>query len=135
MTTAEDTDRAKSQAQAQLESIKELAKDLEDADAGTNEDARDEARQAIHEDPLSVEVRSGWHTPGGDDDSDDGEYRILLCTGGPAVRIIGSLSPFAEPDSAHIEYQDWGTPNTSSSSPLIGRRVQLDYARTFYFGS
>jgi len=115
--------------------LAELVKALEVADAGTDEDARDEAQQAIHEDSLSVEVRSGWHTPGGDDDSDDGEYRILLCTGGPAVRIIGDLGPFAEPDSARIEYQDWFTPWIPLPINGDDEDVLLAYARTFYFGS
>jgi len=130
MTTAEDTERAKSQAQAQLESIKELVKELENASEGTC----DEARQAILEDPLSVEVRSGWHTPG--DRSGDEEYMILLCTFAVvAVRIIGSRDPWAEPDSAHIEYHNWGTPWIRLPTSGDDDDALLDYARTFYFGS
>ena len=93
----------------------------------------DEARQALDEDPLSVEVRSDWHTPGGD--SEETEYTILLCTGGPAVRIIGDLGPHNEPDSAKIEYQDWFTPWVEyTDSTTDEDNALLTYARHFYFG-
>ena len=68
----------------------------------------DEASEAISADPLSVEVRSGWTTLGNDLEPE--EYAILLCTGGPAVRIRGELDSDGNPCRAWIEYQDWGTP-------------------------
>ena len=68
----------------------------------------DQASEAISEDPLSVEVRSGWTTLGNDLEPE--EYAILLCTGGPAVRIRGELDSDGDPCRAWIEYQDWGTP-------------------------
>lgn len=68
----------------------------------------DAARAAIQEDALSVETRSGWHSPG--EQGEDEEYCILLCTGGPAVRIIGELDQYNEPSSARLQYQDWFTP-------------------------
>ncbi|GAH39212.1 unnamed protein product [marine sediment metagenome] len=156
--------RAKDQAKAQLESIVEMVKRLEHvgkcnggedceltdkeileglnlcyqegdkASAEDREDYHDEekAREAFQDDPLSVEVRSGWHEPGGD--SSATEYTILLCTGGPAVRIIGELGEHQEPETAKIEYQDWFTPweayhETSSEED----EALLTYARQFYF--
>lgn len=127
-----DTDRAEGQAKAQLESIREMVAALEKADASGTEEERDEARQTIQEDALSVEVRSDWHQPG--NDSDDGEYRILLCTGGPAVRIIGELGAYSEPDTAEIQYQDWFTPWETLDLPDGAEDDLLTYARTFYFG-
>jgi len=103
----------------------------------------DAARQAIEEDPLSVEVRSNWHSPGSeilDDFSIDAdaipytEYKILLCTGGPAVRITGTLSQHSQPDSAVIEYQDWGTPWTELQVPRSEELTMIQYANCFYFG-
>jgi hypothetical protein len=85
---------------------RELA-ELEDA-AGDCID-EDDARQRISEDPLSVEVRSDWTTPG--EELEAAEFCILLCTGGPAVRIVGELNR-GEPCRAWLEYQDWGTPWT-----------------------
>jgi hypothetical protein len=38
------------------------------------------------------------------------EFMILLCTGGPAVRIRGELDRYSEPEKPRIEYQDWFTP-------------------------
>jgi hypothetical protein len=85
-------------AKAQYESIKEMVQALKDAEEAN---ARKEAKQAIQEDPLSV--REGWRNPG------EKEFNILLCTGGPAVRIIGKLGEYGEPFSARLQYQDWFT--------------------------
>lgn len=95
----------------------------------------DDARQTIQEDALSVEVRSDWHTPGDSEDSKPTEFRILLCTGGPAVQIIGELNEHFEPDRARIQHQDWGTPWTEIFG-LDASQVEalLTYCRQFYFG-
>lgn len=86
----------------------EELEELED-EAGDCTD-EDDARQRISEDPLSVEVRSDWASPG--DELTPGEFQILLCTGGPAVRIMGELDQYGTPCRAWLEYQDWGTPWT-----------------------
>jgi hypothetical protein len=91
---------------------------------------RDEAEQRINEDPLDIEVRSDWHSVG--ETLEPAEYTILLCTGGPAVRIRGDLDD-GTPSRAYIEYQDWGTPWTE----LVGDvdySALLEYAQQFYFG-
>lgn len=103
---------------------------LED-EAGGCSDA-DEARQRIEEGALSVDVRSDWGAVGDTLEAD--EYRILLCTGGPAVQIIGDLDRGA-PCSVRLMYQDWGTPWTE----LVGisdeeREALMIYANAFYFG-
>ena len=125
-----DTKRAESQAKIQLERIIEMVKALDTQD----DDARESALQTINEDPLSVEIRSDWHTPGAE--SENTEYRILLCTGGPAVRITGDLGCFSEPDSAQLEYQDWFTPweKLYDTTPEQDEAL-LQYARQFYFSS
>lgn len=107
------------------DNAEELA-ELEEA-AGEYE-SQDNAEQAIQDDPLSVEVRSDWTTPG--EELEASEFCILLCTGGPAVRIVGELSD-GEPCRAWMEYQDWGTPWTqyfdADSATLI------EYARRFFY--
>lgn len=150
-----DTDRAEGQARAQLDGIVQMVKRLQhcdDCDGGdgceladkeilegintyykegmkaSEEDKetyhdREKANQDIQEDPLSVEVRSDWK-----------EYNILLCTGGPACRIIGDLDEHGQPDRARIEYQDWFTPwielvNITSEE----RDALLNYAQQFCF--
>lgn len=90
------------------------------------------ARQAIEEDALSVEVRSGWYTPGSEDNKPE-EYMILLCTGGPAARIVGDLDR-GEPSSARLEYQDWFMPWTEYITTGSVHEALLTYARVFYFG-
>lgn len=125
MTT--DTERAKSQAQAQLADILEMVKALNTED----DDAREEAQEAIQEGPLSVEVRSGWHTPG--EKGEPEEYAILLCTGGPAVRLIGELDR-GEPYNARLEYQDWFTEWERLPASREETDALIAYAQQFYFG-
>lgn len=164
MVTQDKTDtRAKDQAKAQLDSIVDMVKRLEhcqdcdgedceltdcevyaginllyrDGDKATEEEREqyhneEEAQQTIQEDPLSVQVRSDWHNPG--DAHLPTEYEILLCTGGPACRIIGELDEYQQPSTAVIEYQDWFTPwesyhNTNGDEDA----ALLTYARQFYF--
>lgn len=90
----------------------------------------DEARQEIEEDALSVEVRSSWQTVG--ETLDAAEFRILLCTGGPAVQIRGELNEHHEPSRAWLECQDWFTPWTQVFD--VSQNVILAYAACFYFG-
>jgi hypothetical protein len=56
---------------------------------------------------------------------------ILLCTGGPAVRIVGELDR-GTPCRAWLEYQDWGTPWTQ----YFGAKSDTlcEYAANFFFG-
>ena len=68
--------------------------------------AFEEAEQAIHEDPLEIKMRSGWQDPGDRPLSGDGEFFILLSTGGPATRIFGELYR-GSIDSAVFQGQDW----------------------------
>ena len=117
-------DRSEDQARAQLESILEMVEAL---DAGG-----EEAIRAIQEDPLSVEVKSGWHSPEEKDEAT--EYQILLCTGGPAVRIIGDLDEHGNPETAYIEHQDWFTPWRRFKTTGEESDTLLKYAQQFYFG-
>jgi hypothetical protein len=95
--------------------------------------AREDAMERIQEHPLSVQVRSGWCNS--KQDMEPEEFSILLCTGGPAVRIYGELGQYSEPDSARLEYQDWFTPweplydITEEESEAL-----LRYCQQFYFG-
>ena len=137
---------AKTQGQAQFDSIKELVEALR----ASGEPASDEAMQAITEDALSVQVRSGWYTLGDNhnprlaDNCKPSEYNILLCTGGPACQLIGELDQYGQPETCRMEVQDWGTPWTAMR-PLVSRSklegddydsepVMLAYASCFYFG-
>lgn len=148
MSAVEQEDKlasAKRQGQAQFDSIKEMVEALRAAVLPLGEpDAEyeeriEEAERAIHEDSLSVAVRSGWYAPGAKEDSAPAEYEILLCTGGPACRIVGELSGHGEPETAVLEVQDWFTPWVAMR-PQVGlddydpEPILLAYARCFYFG-
>jgi len=93
--------------------------------------SREEAEQRIQEDCLSVEVRADWHAVGDTPDVANGQFVLLLSTGGPASRIRGELSN-GEPHRAWLEVQDWGTPWTQYFD--IEQNTLLAYARCFYFG-
>ena len=113
--------------------LQEAAQELNDLNAAAGDCAsEDDARQRIQEDPLSVQVRTGWYTPGTENPEAE-EFEILLCTGGPAVRIVGRLDMHGGPDDARLEYQDWGTPWRDYYEPGIGETL-LEYARHFWFG-
>ena len=118
------------QAQAQLSTLREMVKAL---DGGEEWEGMD-PEEAIAEDPLEVSIRADWHSPGGGPPGAELEYKILLCTGGPAVRIIGELGEYSEPQTARIEYQDWGTPWTELYTNSEEDEALLTYACQFYFG-
>ncbi len=113
---------------------------------GTECESREDAEQRIQEDPLSIEVRSGWVTLGSNrGELEPEEFNILLSTGGPAVRIMGELRG-GEPYRAWLEVQDWFTPWTQyfgtpdpkflgqALTSVPSQDVLLTYARCFYFG-
>jgi hypothetical protein len=151
----EDEERARSQAKAQLEDVVRMVERLEHASECDgdgcelsdeeilnglglvgNRQATDEEREEYHdqnaietmisEDPISVQVRSRWKDLG--EELEPEEYAILLCTGGPAVRIIGELDK-GEPSNARIEYQDWGTSWTEYFPTSEERDALLTYVR------
>lgn len=136
------TSHSELQALAQLESIREMVAALtaavESKTLSGNEhaDAIEKAQQAIQEDPLSVEVRSRWmelRDWGNKEQVAPAEFKILLCTGGPAVQIIGELNA-GEPEKPRLQHQDWGTPWTDVRLSAEDEETLLAYCREFYFG-
>lgn len=118
-------DGAKAWTEANQDEAEELA-ELEKA-AGDCE-SREDAENRIMEDPLSLQVRGGWHGLG--EESEDAEFELLLGTGGPAVRIMGELRD-GEPYRAWLEVQDWGKPWTRYYN--VESSTLLDYCRVFCF--
>lgn len=120
--------QANANAAEELEELAELV-----AAAGEAE-STDDARERIEEDALSVEVRSDWHRPG--DTCEPAEFCILLCTGGPAVRIVGDLDR-GQPSRPRLQYQDWFTPWTDlilTADDGIDDDALQAYCECFYFG-
>lgn len=77
----------------ELEELEESAGDCE---------SQDEALDLIQEGPLSIEYRSGWISPG--EELTPGEFRVVLCTGGPHVEIVGDC----DLSRVRILFRDWG---------------------------
>jgi hypothetical protein len=126
-------DHAKTAALGALGTIKQFIDSLNDANEKKNDALFDEILNDALEYPLSVEVRSGWEVVGSGFEAQ--EYMILICTGGPAVRITGQLSEHNEPISAVLERQDWGTPWVFTA-PINDNEtvILMDYANLFYYG-
>lgn len=83
------------------------AEELQWLESALNDfDDAEDAEQRIYELPLSVEVRSGWHTPG--EESTPEEFRVVLCTGGPHVELLGELDHNGEPCRVWVAARDWG---------------------------
>lgn len=80
----------------ELEELEAIAEGFED---------EDDVRQQLDEYALDISVRSEWQGLG--ESLEPSEYRILLCTGGPAVQITGDLGRWNSPETAQIEHQDW----------------------------
>ena len=136
--TVEAQEHAKQQARTQLESIVELMEAIEQARAGEDVtfegEEMDEAdlEERARELPLSALVRSGWDAPGSE--MALAEYELLLCTGGPAVRIRGDLSECGEPTSARLESQDWFTSWERFAVSSDEREALMEFVSLFWFG-
>ena len=111
----EDGNRLDIEERGELAELEEQAGDYE---------SQEDAERAMYENPLDISFRSGW--TGAHDNMTPEEFQILLCTGGPAVRIVGELGNHGEPCRAWLEYQDWGTPWTML---FDGQSDALDYAQ------
>jgi hypothetical protein len=121
---------AEQQGRSQLESIVAMVGAL---CAAANDNEREAAQTTIQEDPLSIEVRGDWHAVGADA-AKPSEFMILVCTGGPAVRIIGELDKHCEPENATVEYCDWFTAwHTLHGVTETETDALLEYCRQFYF--
>lgn len=149
------SERAISNAQAWWENIKEMVqacdhskwrqcglcdtpetcKDNAMCDLGEVGEPEEDAQQRFRECALSVQVRDGWRDPGGEIVGNPAEeYEVLLSTGGPALRIYGSIGRYGEPEDAMLQWEDWGTLWTDFCPDDFDCDVLLTFARQFYFG-
>lgn len=130
MLTTEQEQRLSATGQAAFAAILEMVQNLRAAEEDENNEAIEKARTEIEEDALEVAVRSGWYSPGGEFASPD-QFKLLLATGGPAVRIVGELWE-GSPSSCKLQVQNWFTPWTDYTQ--ADEEVLLEYASCFYFG-
>lgn len=68
--------------------------------------SQEEVLARIQEDALIVQYRSDWESPG--EELKPSEFRILLCTGGPHVELLGDIGRWGEADNVRVVYRDWG---------------------------
>jgi hypothetical protein len=99
-----------------------------------DDNEHEQVRRTIHETPLSVETRQDWMPANGARDAAPTEYKILLATGGPAVRLTGDLNKYAEPESVRLEVQDWFTEWTEVRTDQEESDALLTFARQFWYG-
>lgn len=122
--------------QAVQDSTRSFIEELTDAFGRIdNEELSDREREQVEEElreyPLSVMVRDGWRTVGSPAEGPE-EFEILLGTGGPARRVIGTLDEDFEPLAVRYQYQDWFKPwtdghITGKDGDLIRRFASLFY--------
>ncbi len=85
----------------------DLGRELAELESTAGEyDSQEDAETAIQVDALCVEYRSDWSNPS--EELKPAEFRIVLCTGGPHVEIVGDIDHHGEPSSPRIIYKDWG---------------------------
>ena len=121
-----ENENSKNQARAQFDSIVEIVNNLN----SEREETREAAEIIAVENALEVSFRSGWN----DDPCNLSaqEFKILLCTGGPAVRIIGYLEQ-NEPEEVKLQHQDWFTPWQDYPLTDEEREILHAYSRQFCF--
>jgi hypothetical protein len=142
----ETEERAKTQARAQLAGIAEMVTRLQQAEAqgiGTEDHgdlevwqqhkAFEEALDDILASALSVDVRTDWHGVGAVEACKPTHYKIMLCWGGPAVQIVGTLDGFNVPDSVSLQYQDWFTEWTNYPLTDAEAETLMQYTQQFPF--
>ena len=116
-----------------LSEIVRLVKILDWARETDRDRLAESIEERIYEMPLSVMVRDGWRMPGHFHGDSGEEFEILLGTGGPAVRIYGTLDQYGEPSECQLQNQDWGTPWQRVKTDRKHHATLLTFCRCFYF--
>ena len=97
---------------------------------------QEKIRESILNSALSVEFRSGWYSPLYDRTRiiEPCEFKILLTWGGPALRVIGELNQYKEPENVKMQFQDWGTCWTDFEITENQQEALNWFCSCFYFG-
>ena len=99
------------------------------------EEEIEQTKESILNSALSVEFRSGWYSsPESIADLSPEEFKILLTWGGPALRVIGDLNQYKEPENIKIQFQDWGTCWTDFKITENQQEALNWFCNCFYFG-
>ena len=93
---------------------------------------QEEIKENILNSALSVEFRSGWTS--NPNELEIEEFKILLTWGGPALRVIGELNQYKEPENIKMQFQDWGTFWTDFEITENQQEALNWFCNCFYFG-
>jgi len=96
------------------------------------EEEIEQIKESILNSALSVEFRSGWTS--NPDELEIEEFKILLTWGGPALRVIGDLNQYKEPENIKMQFQDWGTFWTDFEITENQQEALNWFCNCFYFG-
>ena len=141
--THDATDGAEQQARAHLDSIAAIMAAIEAAEKSSDGEATyegevydpDSLRAMAQGFALAVSVTDSSYSPGDPDRGEPERYEILLCVGGPSVRIVGQLGPDCEPANAGIEYRRWFASWIMYRDTTAAEDATLEaFARLFWFG-
>ena len=92
--------------------------------------SKDELREAIEQEltegALSVQVGTDeWFNLG--EVLEPNKFELLMCTGGPAMRVVGSLCRHGVPSNAVVEWQDWFKPWTPYNGANYAQKLALEW--------
>jgi len=93
---------------------------------------QEKIKENILNSALSVEFRSGWTS--NPNELEIEEFKILLTWGGPALRVIGDLNQYKEPENVKMQFQDWGTLWTDFEITENQQEALSWFCNCFYFG-
>ena len=128
-----DTENAKAQARAQLNSILEDMERLREFEENEQwGEHTEKADEIVEGGALSAEIRSDWMPVG--EDPTGWTYRLLLCWGGPSVQLTGELDEHRQPISAVVQYQDWFTGWADLPMEEEEQEAAVEWASLFYWG-
>jgi len=96
------------------------------------EEEIEQTKESILNSALSVEFRSGWTS--NPNELEIEEFKILLTWGGPALRVIGELNQYKEPENIKMQFQDWGTFWTDFEITENQQEALNWFCNCFYFG-
>ena len=130
--TTTKTNQALENAKGHIESMVDDFKKDQQLQESNDYDQQDELRESVLNSALSVEFRSGWYSSP-EDETKAEEFKILLSTGGPALRIIGKLDDYG-PIEPKLQHQDWGTPWTDFEITEDQQKALNWFCNCFYFG-
>ena len=93
---------------------------------GSEHISPDELAEAITEELRDepLEITSCLETG---DRLDPGTFELLLCTGGPAMRVVGRVNRYGEGCDAVVQWQDWFKPWTSFQATSGAQREALEW--------